>query len=134
MALGRHRRAETYRDGVRNFARRLPEEAAALVAEDAAPNAVEIYGHDRRVHIFHNAFHAAAERQQLADARDLAFSKNADYFAVAYGVAGFAQGMDHVARAQLRRNGDGANHFGEGLDVRLVVDVLEHEEADGAVR
>ena len=25
------------------------------------------------------------------------------------------------------------DHFGEGLDVRLVVDVFEHEEADVAV-
>ena len=71
--------------------------------------------------------------QQLADAGDLAFGENADDFAVADGVAGFAQGMDHVARAELRRNGNGANHFGEGLDVRLVVDVLEHEETDGAI-
>ena len=86
-----------------------------------------------RVHALHYSFHAAAERQQLADAGDLAFGKNADDFAVADGVAGFAQGMDHVARAELRGNGNGANHFGEGLDVRLVVDVFEHEEADVAV-
>ena len=49
------------------------------------------------------------------------------------GLAGFAQGMDHVARTKLRGNGDRAHHFGERLDVRMVVDVLEHEEADVAI-
>src|SRR5580692_7785711 len=120
----RHGLAEAYRHGVRNLARHLPNEAPALVTEDAAPHAVDI---------LHDAFHAAAEGKQLADARDLSFGKDADDFTVAYRVASFAQRVNHVTWTKLRGNRNCANQFGEGLDVRLFVDVLEDEEADRTV-
>ena len=37
-------------------------------------------GIDRRIHILHDALEPASERKQLAGARDLAFSKDADKF------------------------------------------------------
>ena len=80
---GRHGLAEADRDGIGNLARNFPEEAAAFEAEDAAPDAVEIHGNDRRVHAFHDAFEAAAEGEQLADAGDLSFGEDADNFTVA---------------------------------------------------
>ena len=45
---GGHWFAETDRDRIRDAPRHLPEETALLVAEDAAPHAVETDGNDRR--------------------------------------------------------------------------------------
>src|ERR1035441_4068541 len=56
----------------------LPEEAPLLEAEDAAPDAIERDGDDRRFHVLHNAFEAAAEGQEVADARDLTLGEDAD--------------------------------------------------------
>ena len=44
--------------------------------------------------------------QHLADARDLAFGKNADDFAVAQRFGCFAQRMNHFARTLVRRDRD----------------------------
>src|ERR1700678_2309929 len=133
---GRQRFAEANRDGIRDALRQFPQKTPALVAEDAAPDAVQVNRNDRRAdaiffRAFHDAFHAAAEGKQLADAGDLALVEDADDFALADGVTGFAQGMNHVARTELRGNGNRANHFCEGLDVWLVVDVFEYQEPHG---
>src|SRR5947209_15017629 len=69
-------------DGIGNLARQLPEEASLFEAEDRAPDAVEVDGRYGRVALrrdaLHDAFHAAAEGEQLADARDLPFGEDAD--------------------------------------------------------
>src|ERR1700675_1794962 len=72
-----HRFSETYGDRIGDCARKFPQEFPALETENAAPQAVEIYGHDRRVNAFYDALHAAPEGKQLADTRDLALGKNA---------------------------------------------------------
>src|SRR5690348_313486 len=89
---GGHGFAETHGDGIGNPTRHFPEEAAALEAENAAPDAIEIDRHDGRVDALHDALEAVAEGEHLADARNLTFGKDADDFAVADGVAGFAEG------------------------------------------
>ena len=55
-----------------------------------------------RLHVLHDLLHAAAERQQLPDARDLTLGENANHVAGANGLAGGAQGLEQVARP-LRR-------------------------------
>src|SRR5579859_6456521 len=62
-----HWRPEIYGNRVRNVPRPLPVEMAALETKDAAPDAVERYGDDRRLHILHDALKAAPERKHLAD-------------------------------------------------------------------
>src|SRR5207253_3822395 len=74
------------------------------------------------------------ELKQLAGARDLSFSKDADNFAVADGVAGRPQRADHVSRAQLGRNWYGLHHACKWLDDGLVINSLEHQKADRPVR
>ena len=130
---GRHRLAEAHGDWVGNEARKLPEEAAALEAENAAPDAVEIHRDDRRVHALHDALHAAAEGKQLADACDLPLGEDADHFAALDCVGGFAKRLQHFARPQFGGNRYGANHLRERLYVRQIVDALEHQKADGPV-
>ena len=127
---GRHRLAKTHRDGIGNRARQFPDEPPALEAEDTAPHTVEVYGNDRRVHALHDALHAAAERQQLADARDLSLGKDADDFAILDRIGGFAQGLEHFARPKLGGNRNGANHFRKRLYIGKIVNALEHQEAD----
>ena len=125
----RQRLAEVHRHAIGNPARQLPEEAPLLEAEDAAPHAVQRHGDDRRLHVLHDALEAAPERQQVADARDLAFGEDADHFAVLDGLAGRAQRLEHLARAQLGGNGNGAQDAGKGLYPGLLVNALVHDEA-----
>ena len=106
-------------------------EPPALETEDAAPHAVQRYRHDGRVHVLHDPLHPAPEGKQLADARDLAFGKNADHFAVANRVAGGVERVEHFARPLLGRNRNRAEELRERLDRWLFVDVLEDEERDG---
>ena len=60
------RRPEADRDRVRDAARPLEKELAALEAEDASPDAIQVYGNDGCLDAFHDSFEAAPERQQLA--------------------------------------------------------------------
>src|SRR5205823_7371249 len=78
--------------------------APTLEAEDAAPDAVKMHGNDRRVYVLHDALHATAEGEHLADAGDLPFGEDADDLPLLNGLAGSAQRADHIARAELRRN------------------------------
>jgi hypothetical protein len=70
---------------------------------------------DRRLHVLHDALEAAPERQQLADARDLALGEDADHLAGADGVAGGLQRLDHFARALFGGDGDDARMRANGL-------------------
>src|SRR5262245_32952707 len=65
----------------------LPNVASTFEAEDAAPQAVEVNGNDRRIHAFHDALEAAPEGKQLSDPRHLPFRKDADNLPVADRVA-----------------------------------------------
>ena len=116
----RQRLAEVHRHAIGNPPRQLPEEAPLLEAEDAAPHAVQRHRDDRRFDVLHDALEAAAERQQVADARDLAFGEDADHLAVLDGLAGGAQRVEHFARAQLGGNGDDAQDPRKGLDPAAV--------------
>ena len=91
-----------------------------MKTEDAAPHAVQRHRNDRRIHVFHDALEAAPERQQMADARDLPLGKNADDLAVADGVAGGLQRLDHFARTLFGGNGNDAEDFGATASSRAV--------------
>src|SRR5258708_34694654 len=69
----RHRNAIAHGYWMQGPFRKFPEIAAALEAEDAAPDAIEMNGHDRRLDALHDALEAAAERKHLADPRDRPF-------------------------------------------------------------
>ena len=105
-----------------------PYEEGELYSLRAAPHAVKTHRNDRRGHVFHDALEAAPERQQLADARDLALGENTDHFAGADGVAGGLEGFEHFPRTLLGGNGNNAEDSGERLDVRQFVGALEHHE------
>src|SRR5690349_6311272 len=67
---GGHGFAKTYRHRIRNTTRDLPKESSSLVAEDAAPKAVEADRDHRRVHAFHDALELAPEREDNAQTRN----------------------------------------------------------------
>src|SRR5579872_673381 len=77
----RHRLTERNGHGVRNPPRPFPEEFAALKAEDAAPQTIEMYGNNRNVEVLHDLFEAALEGQHVARPADGAFSENANHVA-----------------------------------------------------
>ena len=70
----------------------------------------------------------------MADARDLPLGKDADYFTSFDRVGGFAQRLEHFARAQFGGNRNRPDYLCERLHIRQIVDALEHQEADGTVR
>ena len=127
------RLAETYRDGVGDAPGKFPEEAPPFKTEDAAPHAVKIDGNNRRVQTLHDALETAAKGKQVTDTRDLSFGENANHFAGLDGFGGLAERTQHLARAQLGGDGDDAENLRKGLDERMIVDALEHEEANGPV-
>ena len=102
-------------------------------AHRPAEHTVEGDGNDRRVHIFHDVFDAAPERQQLADARDLALGKNADDFTIADGIARLFQSGEQFAWPLFGRDRNGFPDFGEWFHPPFFVDTLEHQKADGPV-
>ena len=59
----------------------LPEEPAALEAEDAAPDAIQVHRDDGHVEALDDLLEAALERQQVAGAADGAFGEDADHVA-----------------------------------------------------
>ena len=126
----RHRFAEVHPDAIRNPARQLPNEAPLLETEDAAPDTIQRHRDNGCFHVFHDALEAAPEGQHVPDARDLAFGEDADDFAVLDGLTRRAQGLEHFARAQLRGNRNGMQDLGERFHPGLLVDTLEHDEAD----
>ena len=83
----------------------LPEELAALVAEDAAPDAIEVDRDDGHVEPFDNALEPALERQQVAGARDRAFREDAHNVAGGELGARVLDGL-HDLTAVARRDGN----------------------------
>jgi hypothetical protein len=85
----------------------FPEEATPAEAEDAAPQFIEIDGHDRRAGVALDFEDARLEGLQLSGAGDAAFGKDAHELAVFECGAG---GFDGVA-GSLRRvaNGNAAD-------------------------
>ena len=76
----------------------FPQKTFLMETEDAAPYAIQCDWNDWRIHILHDAFETAPERQQLSDAGNLTFCENADDVPCADGVAGGFQRLDHFAR------------------------------------
>src|SRR5215831_5466908 len=128
-----HGLTKTHGDWVAQCTRELPEKFAAFKTEDAAPHAVEVHRDYWRIHVFHDAFHAALERKHLADTRNLSLGKNAHQLAAANRVGSLAQRLQHFARPQLRRNRDGANHPRKWFYEWQIVDVFEDEKTDRTV-
>ncbi len=109
--------------------RKLPQKASARKTEDRSPHAIQIHRNNRNIDALHNAFHAAAERQHLPDARHLSFGEDANNLAVLQGLGRLPQGMDHLARPLIGRDGNYTQYFCKGFDQQVVVGALEHEEA-----
>ena len=83
--------AELHRDGVGDAPGQLPKEPALFEAENAPPDSVQRHRDDGRLDVPHDKFEAAPEGKEVADARDLAFGKDADHLAVPDGLAGRSQ-------------------------------------------
>ncbi len=98
----RQRFAKIDGDRMRNPRRQAPHESSALETRWTAEHTIQRHWNDGRLHIFHDAFHAAPERQQLPDARDLSLRKNAHHFARANGVTRRLQRLEHLTRTLLR--------------------------------
>ena len=62
--------------------RPFPEKLAALEAENAAPQAVEVHRNHGHIQAFDNLLHSALERQHVAGPADGAFGEDADHMAV----------------------------------------------------
>src|SRR6266404_7258882 len=86
---------------IRNMPRQLPQKSPARETEDGAPHSVEVHRNNRHVNALDDPLHPPPERQHLADARHLPFRKNADELAVLQRLRGFAQRMNHLARALI---------------------------------
>src|SRR5260370_29743840 len=131
--IGRQRLPEAHSYVVGDLARNLPYKASTLEAEDASPDSIQMHGDDGRIHIFHDALHAAAEGKHLADAGDLAFGEDTDDLSLLNGFARSAQSANHLTRTELRRNRNRIAQLGQRLDEGKVINVLEHNEAHEAI-
>src|SRR5262249_26545381 len=126
-------RTKTDCDRMRDAAREMPHHASLLETRRTAEHAIKSDWHDRRIYILHDALETALELQQLPDARDLAFGKDTDHFAIADGIAGRLQRVNQFARALVRRNWNRMQDFGEWLDPFVLVNALVHQEPNGPV-
>ena len=102
----------------------FPDVAAALEAENAPPDSIEMDRNDGRIDALHDALVASPEGEKLSDARHLPFGKNANHLTVANRVACRSQGADHVAWPLLGRNRNGASCPGEQADQGPVVETF----------
>src|SRR5215475_11995557 len=75
-----HGKAKAHRYWIQNPPGNLPEETSALKTEDAAPQAIQIDGDNRRIDALHDLLEATLEWQQLPGTRHLAFGKDANQF------------------------------------------------------
>src|SRR6202521_1625427 len=75
---GWHRSSERDGHGIRHSHRPLPEEPAALEAENAAPHAIEMDGNHRHVETLDHPLEAALERQEVPGPADRPFREHAD--------------------------------------------------------
>src|SRR5260370_1702764 len=131
--IRRQRLPEAYSDVVGDLAGNLPYKASTLEAEDSAPVSLQMRWDNGRIHVFHDALHAAAERKHLPDAGDLAFGEDTDDLSLLNGFARSAQSANHLTRTELRRNRNRIAQLGQRLDEGKVINVLEHDEAHEAV-
>ncbi len=114
--------------------RKLPQKLPSGKTENRSPYSVQVHRDNRHVDALDDALHAAPERQHLPDARHLPFRENAYQLAVLQRLRGFAQRVNHLARALIRSNGNHAQHFRERLDQRMLVRSLEHQKAHGTIQ
>src|SRR5262245_8282674 len=76
------RRSERHSQRIGNALRPFPKETAALKAEYASPQAIQVHRNDRHLPPLQNSFEPATERQQRAGACDLSFREDADDLSV----------------------------------------------------
>src|SRR4051794_38548180 len=98
-----------------------------LEAENAAPDAIQGHRDDRRSYILHDALEPAAEREQLADACDLALGEDADEFTCFNCIAGGLERLEHLARPLFRRNRDHAHDARQWFYIWQLINPFEHE-------
>src|SRR5260370_35622007 len=122
--IGRQRLPEAHSYVVGDLARNLPYKASTLEAEDASPDSIQMHGDDGRIHIFHDALHAAAEGKHLADAADLASGEDTDDLSLMNGYDRSAQTANHLTRPAVRRNSNRIAQLGHRLDGRRDIHVL----------
>jgi hypothetical protein len=130
----RQRFAKTHRHRIQNTARPFPKEFPAFKTEKAARCAAERHGHNRRVHIFHDALKAALEFVQFTRPRDLSPGKDADDPAIADGIASPMQRANHFLRADFGRNRNDPRDADEGFDPRQIVIFPAHEKTHRPIR
>ncbi len=126
-----HRLAERHGDRQRHAPRPFPEELAVLEAEDAAPDAVQMYRDNGHVDAFQDTLHAPAERQQIARAAQRALGEDADYMALLQRLAGAGEGLvDQLGIAAA--DGDRMHGAEQPVQHRQVVVGAIHDEAHEA--
>src|SRR5947209_2934693 len=96
--------AEVRRNRIWNSPRPLPNEALSFETEYASPDAIQRNRNNRRVHLLHDSLEPTPKRKHLANPRDLAFGKDANYLPVPDGFARRSQRLNHLAWPLLRRN------------------------------
>src|ERR1039457_5401341 len=77
--IRRHRVAKRDRDRIRNALGPLPEETAALEAEDAAPQTVQGHRDDGNIEALYDSLHAPLERQDVLRPADGSFREYAHH-------------------------------------------------------
>ena len=120
----------THRDGegVRDFARKLGKEAAAVVGEDAAPQSVHVDGDDGGVGAAGYHFHASADGREAAAAGELSLREDADEVAFLNSLRGAQDGFAWV----FTGDGQGVEDFQHPAEHTHAHEFLCHDETHGA--
>src|SRR5207248_1635065 len=125
----RHRLAEHDGDRPPYALRPLEEEAAALVAEDASPDAVDVDRHDRTARVGGDALEAALELQEISGARDRALGEDAHRMTFGDLLAGDRQRLFGLVWGVARGHRDHAHAAKEPVERRPLVVLAKHQEA-----
>ena len=114
--------------GYGNRAGHFQKKRAALEAEDAAPDAIEVDRHDRHVEAVDDPLEAALERQQVAGAADRAFREDADDVAVLQLLR--ARARSRATASRPPPTGIALQHLQQRVHRPVLVVRLVDEEAD----
>src|SRR5947199_37289 len=101
-------------------------------SSDAAPHAIQRDWNDGSIDVLHYAFKSALKWEHEADARDLAFRKNAGNMAILDRLARCPQRLNHFAWPLLGRNWNDSKNSREGFDRGHFVNAFEHEKTNRA--
>ena len=94
----RQRRTEGQRDLVGGLPRDLENEPVSLVAEDAAPEPVQVDGDDGRLPVPHDPLQTPVEGQQGSGSGDLTLGKDTDQFTLIQAFSGVPQRSQNLSR------------------------------------